>query len=407
MTRRPDHFVVNWLLKSMVNSSLHRDGQLPVPVDHPVVHAAGTDPDRLLLLGSGPVAGIGVTSHQIGIGGQLARRVSALTGRGVDLELMGADDLMIDQVQNMLDATDLSRFDAIVLMVGICEASRLSDLSRWRTQVVRLLETASAAPQVFAIGVSDFAPYIEVPRLAARAMRRHGVRLNEITQAAAADIPGVQFVPFEPERPDHFTPFGSVKVYELWADAMAPAIAAGLDPAFHAMRSTDRFGRKARQHALDALGVVDGALDMRIIRIARTARDLLGASGAAVSFLDGPRLWTVAAVSTNGDGITSKQSFCRYVIARPEVFVVEDALKDPRFAAHPDVVNYGVRFYAGFPIETRDGVPVGALCVLDKKPRSFSDKEAALLRELALQVQAVLWESSARPSSLAANTLGE
>jgi GAF domain-containing protein len=188
---------------------------------------------------------------------------------------------------------------------------------------------------------------------------------------------------------------------------MAPPIASGLDPAFHAVRSTDRYGRKARQHALDTLGVIDGALDVRIIRIARTARDLLRASGSAVSFIDGDRLWTVAAVSTSGDDITREESFCRYVIARPEVFVVEDASRDERFATHPDVVVHHVRFYAGFPIETREGVPVGALCVVGKEPRTFTDKEGALLRELALQVQAVLWESSARPSSPAPHTLGE
>ncbi|HEY4153183.1 MAG TPA: SGNH/GDSL hydrolase family protein, partial [Pseudolysinimonas sp.] len=231
MIRRPDLFIMNRLLKSMVSSSLHRGGQLPIPSDTPVVYAAGSDPDRLLLIGSGPVAGIGVTSHQLGIGGQLARRISTLTGRGVDLELMGSDDLVIEQAQELLDATDLTRFDAIVLMVGIGETIGLDDIRRWRTHIRRLLETASAAPQVFVVGITDFSPYIEVPRLFARAMRRHGIRLNEVTESVAATIPGTQFVPFAPERPDHFTPFGSVKVYERWANAMAPAIASGLDPA--------------------------------------------------------------------------------------------------------------------------------------------------------------------------------
>jgi hypothetical protein len=292
-------------------------------------------------------------------------------------------------------------------MVGIGETIGLTGLGRWRTHIRRLLETASAAPQVFAIGVTDFSPYIEVPRLFARAMRRHGPRLNEVTESVAATIPGALFVPFTPERPDQFTPFGSVRVYEQWADAMAPAIASALDPSFHAVRSTDRFGRKARQHALDSLGVVDGALDVRIIRIAQTARNLLGASGAAVSFIDGDRLWTVVAASTSSEKVSQKESFCRYVIARPEVFVVEDASKDDRFSRHPDVMIHHVRFYAGFPIESREGVPVGALCVIDVRPRQFSETEAILLRELALQVQAVLWESSARPSSPATHTLGE
>jgi len=50
-----------------------------------------------------------------------------------------------------------------------------------------------------------------------------------------------------------------------------------------------------------------------------------------------------------------------------------------------------VRFYAGYPLEAPEGVRVGALCVVDTKPRRFSPAEASLLRDLALRVQAVLW----------------
>jgi len=39
-------------------------------------------------------------------------------------------------------------------------------------------------------------------------------------------------------------------------------------------------------------------------------------------------------------------------------------------------------------------VRVGALCVVDTKPRRFSTAEASLLRDLALQVQGALWAAA-------------
>jgi GAF domain-containing protein len=62
-----------------------------------------------------------------------------------------------------------------------------------------------------------------------------------------------------------------------------------------------------------------------------------------------------------------------------------------------------VRFYAGYPIEAPNGQRVGALCIVDTKPRRFSRKEAELLRELALRVQTLLWDGEA---SLAPHSLG-
>ena len=54
-----------------------------------------------------------------------------------------------------------------------------------------------------------------------------------------------------------------------------------------------------------------------------------------------------------------------------------------------------VRFYAGYPVEAPNGMRVGALCLTDPVPRAFSRADEALLRELALRVQALLREGAA------------
>jgi GAF domain-containing protein len=192
-----------------------------------------------------------------------------------------------------------------------------------------------------------------------------------------------------------FSPFGSVPIYERWADAIAPAIALRLDPRLHARRPAERVDERARQSALDALGVVDSGIDERVDRIARMARDLLGASGASVTFLDHDRQWIKSAVSMSPNDMARADSFCNTTISRSRLFVVEDAARDEVFSGHPWVVGQDhVRFYAGYPLEAPEGARVGALCVVDTKPRQFSRTEAALLRELALRVQALLWSGS-------------
>ncbi|MES1212821.1 MAG: GAF domain-containing protein [Leifsonia sp.] len=395
MSRSPVDAVVGGALDAIVNSSLVRHGELPVPQDKPVVHSAGPDPDRILLIGDGAVRGIGITSNDIGLGGQLARRLTPLTGRGVDIELAGTTTLIAAQAAALLDGYDTSRFDAIVLLLGLRDAVRRTRLPEWRRDMGELLRIASLVPQVFVVGIQDFTMYLDVPPLAARLIRAHRARLNTATRVLAAARSGVEYVPLEPAKPEQFVAPGSVSIYEAWADLLAPPIGAGLDPALHRVRPNPAVGERRRQKALDALGVIDSTPDPRIETIARMARELLGASGAAVTFLDHDRQWIKSAVSVSDDDMARLDSFCNTTIAKSRLFVVEDAAADPRFAGHPWVVgDEHVRFYAGYPIEAPEGVRVGALCVVDVNPRHFTRQEASLLRGLALQVQDLLWTSS-------------
>jgi len=67
---------------------------------------------------------------------------------------------------------------------------------------------------------------------------------------------------------------------------------------------------------------------------------------------------------------------------------VNDTHLDERFADHPLVVGSPfVRFYAGQPVHSLDGQPLGTLCLLDQQPRQFSDAEKRMLRDLAQMVQ--------------------
>ncbi len=84
--------------------------------------------------------------------------------------------------------------------------------------------------------------------------------------------------------------------------------------------------------------------------------------------------------------------FCNYTILHNEVFVVPDALADRTFAKNPYVVGEPhIRFYAGAPLTIRPGIRLGALCVSDLKPRTFSQHQMTLLRSLGRLVVDELW----------------
>ncbi|WP_082145526.1 AI-2E family transporter [Microvirga massiliensis] len=83
-------------------------------------------------------------------------------------------------------------------------------------------------------------------------------------------------------------------------------------------------------------------------------------------------------------------SICGHVVAADGVLVAEDVTEDPRFADNPLVLEKGIRFYAGAPLRTSAGLVLGSLCVIDTKPRSFSDADRSRLQEEADQVMVQL-----------------
>ena len=70
-----------------------------------------------------------------------------------------------------------------------------------------------------------------------------------------------------------------------------------------------------------------------------------------------------------------------------ELLVVPDTLEDERFKTNPLVTSEpGIRFYAGAPLVTDEGLALGGLCVADRRPRELSEAQQDLLRALARQV---------------------
>ena len=91
---------------------------------------------------------------------------------------------------------------------------------------------------------------------------------------------------------------------------------------------------------------------------------------ALVSLVETSRQSFLARTGIDLEETPREQSFCAHAMLRPEVMVVPNATLDHRFADNPLVTGEAnIRFYAGAPLVTEDGIPFGALCVIDTVPR--------------------------------------
>lgn len=140
----------------------------------------------------------------------------------------------------------------------------------------------------------------------------------------------------------------------------------------------------ARVEELHSFCALDTPDDPRLDHLVQLATRLLDCPIALVSLLDSERQWFKAKVGLATKETPRQIAFCAYAILDDEVMIVEDALGDPRFANNPLVLESPyIRFYAGAPLISETGFRLGTLCVIDQRPRSFSEAQQSLLKELA------------------------
>ena len=143
-----------------------------------------------------------------------------------------------------------------------------------------------------------------------------------------------------------------------------------------------------RLASLDATCLLFSPAEERFDRIARLVTRFFNVPYALVTLVDGKRQWFKAVQGFDGNETPREFSFCAHAIATGERMVVEDTLEDERFFDNPVVTGApGIRAYAGEVIRSPDGAPLGTLCVLDVKPRHFSEIELDVLRDLAALVE--------------------
>jgi len=141
---------------------------------------------------------------------------------------------------------------------------------------------------------------------------------------------------------------------------------------------------KERLECLRMLNILDTPAEERFDRIVRLAQRLFEVPIAGVSLVDRDRQWFKSVEGLAVREYPRAASFCAHAILSGEPLIVEDALRDDRFASNPLVTGVArVRFYAGQPLASTEGDRLGTLCIMSGEPRSLSEKDLVALCDLA------------------------
>ncbi|MDJ0978245.1 MAG: HWE histidine kinase domain-containing protein [Erythrobacter sp.] len=134
----------------------------------------------------------------------------------------------------------------------------------------------------------------------------------------------------------------------------------GTDPAAHLCDEEQRLVTLASYAPSELFG------DAELARLARFAAHLCDTPSATVTLVEAERQIFLASEGVTVSETPRSTSFCAHAMQKGELLIVPDATQDPRFAEFRLVTGEEhLRFYAGAPLISAEGAPLGALCVFD------------------------------------------
>lgn len=137
-----------------------------------------------------------------------------------------------------------------------------------------------------------------------------------------------------------------------------------------------------RLEALNELGILYTPLEDRFDRITRTICRMFDVPIAYVSLIDADTQWIKSIQGLELIDCPRKTSICAHTLLVEECIVCEDLTKDKRFSDSLFVTDgLKLRFYVGFALKNR-GQNVGTLCMVDVKPRKFSERDLDTMRDI-------------------------
>lgn len=150
-----------------------------------------------------------------------------------------------------------------------------------------------------------------------------------------------------------------------------------------------------RLDAVLRLNLLESVPEERFDRLTRLIHCLFDIPLVFITLIDKQRVWYKSSFGNNAVEEPRDISFCGHTICNTvtddissRFFEVLDARRDKRFLDNPFVTqNSGVRYYMGFALQSVDHQNIGTLCMIDVKPRSFTEVQKKQFYDLGLIVE--------------------
>src|SRR5262245_40738478 len=151
---------------------------------------------------------------------------------------------------------------------------------------------------------------------------------------------------------------------------------------------TDVIQNEARLEALRRTSLLDSPPEEAFDRLTRMATTVLRVPAAIVSLVDRNRLFFKSQSGLPEPFASLREgpvqrSFCQHAVGTRETLVVPDSRRNPAFECYPAISGLGAIAYAGVPLITSEGHALGTFCVVDERPREWTEEEVGVLRVLA------------------------
>ena len=140
---------------------------------------------------------------------------------------------------------------------------------------------------------------------------------------------------------------------------------------------------EVRLAAIARYEILDTPPEATFTRVLDILKAVLDVAVTAITLVDVDRSYYLALAGADEPPTTVREdNMCDTVITQDDVLVISDSHSAPEGLSRR-MLKAGLRFYAGAPLRTHDGIKIGTVCAIDPMPRKVTEGERQILRDLS------------------------